>query len=223
MFVACPSRSMALCLQPLFFSLQAYLSSNLRFPVRVRLTIRMVPLTGANQNITGGACNSSAIHVDLRLGALSVLAAWRGKVSELLSKTSGCSRTTCFISFEADYEAVAAPEPAVAASPGKTSNTTTSSVRDKGRGLKVDAKGGSAKRPETISGGGGDIGRVAAPSSSAPQAGGRQGSGKAQRSEWQAWLAPFKEMQLEPVQVCGGWRCVCVCGGGGGRPSRRCS
>ena len=130
---------MALCLQPLFFSLQAYLSSNLRFPVRVRLTIRMVPLAGANQNITGGACNSSAIHVDLRLGALSVLAAWRGKVSELLSKTSGCSRTTCFISFEAEYEAVAAPEPAVAANPGEAANATAPVWR-KGRDLKVDIK-----------------------------------------------------------------------------------
>ena len=178
----------------------------------------MVPLAGANQSSSNsgnsaadGACNNSAIRADLRLGALSVLAAWQGKVSELLSQAPGCSRTTCFISFEAEYEAVAAPEPAVAANPGEAANATAP-VRRKGRDLKVDVKAG----PGRISGGdgsgdGGREGRIAASPSSARQESGRQGSGEEQRSEWQTWLAPFKEMQLEPVQVGED-------GGGGGNP-----
>ena len=177
----------------------------------MQLTIRVVPLAAASLNSSNsnnsaaddGAC-SSAIHVDLRLGALSVLAAWRGKVSELLSKSPRCSRTSCFISLEAEYEAVAAPEPAVTASPEKTTNATAP-VRRKGRDLKIDAKAGSGGlNSGDGSGDGGSEGRIAASPSSAWQESGRQGSGEAQRSEWQAWLAPFKEMQLEPVQVGGG-------------------
>ena len=187
----------------------------------------MVPLAGANQSSSNsgnsaadGACNNSAIRADLRLGALSVLAAWQGKVSELLSQAPGCSRTTCFISFEAEYEAVAAPEPAVAANPGEAANATAPVWR-KGRDLKVDIKTRSGGiNGGDGSGGGSREGRIAAQSSSLQQEGGQQqGSGKVQRSEWQAWLAPFKEMQLEPVQVRVVW-CVRDGGKDGGKEGR---
>ena len=175
----------------------------------MQLSIRVVPLAAASLNSSNssnsaaaeGACNSSAIHADLRLGALSVLAAWQGKVSELLSQAPGCSRTTCFISFEAEYEAVAAPEPAVTASPGEAANVTAH-VRRKGRDLKVDAEAGSGGINSGDRSGRG--GRIAAPSSSAQRGSAQLGSGELKRSEWQTWLMPFKEMQLEPVQVCGG-------------------
>ena len=136
-----------------------------------------------------------------------MLAAWQGKVSELLSQVPGCSRTTCFISFEAEYDAAAAPEPDVAASPGNATANATAPVWRKGRDLKVDVKAVPGRISDGDgSGDGGREGRIATSPSSARQESGQQGSSQVQRSEWQAWLAPFKQMQLEPVQVQGGWR-----------------
>lgn len=62
---------------------------------------------------------------------------------------------------------------------------------------------------ETVSGGGGGGGSDGNLSGGFQHGGGTgggpSGDGRLRRTEWQAWLAPFKQMQLQPVQVGNGW------------------
>ena len=154
----------------------------------VRLTVRLVPLDGRPQASSSGqdedseadaagprACVSSAadlVVLELRLGPTGVLRAWHGSVSELLARVPGCSETTCFVWLQAAYLDRDALE------------TPHPSPHRRG------AFPSSSSFPLA--------------SSSITRGGWSRPAGedrRLRRSEWHAWLAPFKEMQLQPVQV----------------------
>jgi hypothetical protein len=121
------------------------------------------------------ACVSSAadlVVLELRLGPTGVLRAWHGSVSELLARVPGCSETTCFVWLQAAYLDRDALETPHPSPHRRGAFPSSSSFPLASSSI---ARGGSS-RPA------GEDRRL-------------------RRSEWHAWLAPFKEMQLRPVQV----------------------